>query len=124
MTGRMVEGVEVWPHPDYHLLLKEVGGADSTNVAREGECDLKEQGVSSEENVSECELVTSLAENIGEVGGKVEEVMSSVAVPLLSFPLSQQEMLLCLARLNSTHWSLGSKAALLLVITDQVKLPQ
>ena len=114
----MVEGVEVWPHPDHHLLLKEVGDADSTNVARGGESDLKDQGVSSEESVSECELVTSLAENIGEVERRVEEVMASVAIPLLSFPLSQQEMLLCLARLNS------SKAALLLVITDQVKLTQ
>ena len=93
-----------------------MAAADSTEVARG--VDLKEQGVSVEENA----FVTSLEENIGQVERKVEEVMASVAVPLLSLPLSQQEMLLCLARLNSAPWSFGSKAALLLVVTDQVKL--
>ena len=117
---KMVEGVAVWPPPDHHPLPGNVAAADSTSDARGG--DLKEQGVSAEGNVSESEFITSLEENIGRVERKVEEVMASIAVPLLSMPLSQQEMLMCLARLNSSPWSFGSKAALLLVFTDQVKL--
>ena len=113
--GKLVDGVEVWPQPDHHLP-EEVAAADSTKVARG--VDLKGEVVSAKENV----LVTSLEEDIGQVERKVEEVMASVAVPLLSLPLSHQEMLLCLDRLNSAPWSFGSKAALLLVVTDQVKL--
>ena len=93
-------------------------GAVAVEVRKGG---LTEQAVVTKENSSESELLANLAEHIGRVESKVEEVMASETVPLLSFPLSQQEMLHCLARLNNAPWSLGSSASLLLVITDQVK---
>ena len=83
---------------------------------------MKDEIMISKGSQSECDIATSLAEHIGQVERKVEEVLASVAVPLLSLPLSQQEMLRTLAGLNNASWGLGSKAALLLVITDQVEL--
>ena len=121
--GKMVAGVGVWPTPlalDNNPCLQPDGvdGAVSAEVRKGG---LTEQAVFTKESSSESELLANLAEHIGRVESKVEEVMASETVPLLSFPLSQQEMLHCLARLNNAPWSLGSSASLLLVITDQVK---
>ena len=110
---------EVWPTHDDDLPPGEVVGADLTEVTGG---DLKDEIMFSEGSQSESEIATSLAENIGHVRRKTEEVLASVAVPLLSLPLSQQEMLRCLARLNNASLNLGPKAAFMLVITDQVKL--
>jgi len=117
LIGKMMDVSEAWPTPDDDPLPEEEVGAVPIEVTGGY---LKDEIMFSKESQSESEIVTSLAENIGQVERKVEEVLASVAVPLLSLPLSHQEMLRCLARLNNASLNLGPKAAFLLVITDQV----
>ena len=65
-------------------------------------------------------LLEGFADNVRKAESKALDSVCAASIPLLWVPLTQQQMVHCARTLDKKSWDLGSKAAFLLVLTDQV----
>merc|ERR1719192_1740765 len=65
-------------------------------------------------------LLEGFVGNIRKAESKALDSVCAASIPLLWVPLTQQQVVHCARTLDTKSWDLGSKAAFLLVLTDQV----
>ena len=67
------------------------------------------------------DLLEELEGNVKEVERRALDRVAMRPIPLLAMMLSRQEVKYCMQNLHEKGWDLGSKAAFLLALTDQVR---
>ena len=65
-------------------------------------------------------LLEEFVGNIRKAESKALDSVCAASIPLLWVPLTQQQVVHCSRTLDKKSWDLGSKAAFLFVLTDQV----
>ena len=65
-------------------------------------------------------LLGGFVENVRKAESKALYSVCAASIPHLWVPLTQQQVVHCARTLDTKSWDLGSKAAFLLVLTDQV----